>query len=89
MDKSGKIEISKQEAASGKFKLIIRDTGIGMSPAHQEKIFKMFFTNKTGNKGTGLGLFICKEIMEKHGGEIRLESETNKGTTVTLDFKSN
>ncbi len=89
MDKSGKIEISKQEAGSGMFKLIISDTGIGMSPEHQEKIFKMFFTNKTGNKGTGLGLFICKEIMEKHGGEIRLESETNKGTTVTLDFKSN
>lgn len=87
MDKPGKIEISKAESNPDQFVMSIQDSGIGMNPDHQQKIFKMFFTNKSGNKGTGLGLFICKEIMEKHGGSIQLESELNKGTKVTLTFK--
>ena len=87
IEKTGKIEIYKQDAGPGQIKLVLQDSGVGMSAEHQQKIFKMFFTNKTGNKGTGLGLFICKEIMEKHGGTIQLESEINRGTKVTLSFK--
>lgn len=87
IDKSGKIEIFKTESDPAQFVMTIEDSGIGMSSDHQQQIFKMFFTNKSGNKGTGLGLFICKEIMEKHGGSIQLESELNKGTKVTLTFK--
>ncbi|KAB2881523.1 response regulator [bacterium] len=87
MDKPGKIEIYIEESDPGQFKLIIQDSGSGMNTEHQQKIFKMFFTTKSGNKGTGLGLFICKEIMEKHGGSIQLESELNRGTKVTLSFK--
>lgn len=60
----------------------IQDTGEGISEEHRTKIFKPFFTTK--HKGTGLGLAISKRIVEQHGGTISLETETGKGTTVTI-----
>jgi len=63
----------------------IRDTGEGIPPDIQEKIFQPFFSSKP--KGSGLGLAICQKIMEAHQGEIRVESEPHKGARVTLVFK--
>ncbi len=63
----------------------ITDTGIGISPDDREKVFEKFkqvgdtLTDKP--KGTGLGLPICREIVEYHGGTIRVESEPGKGST--------
>jgi PAS domain S-box-containing protein len=62
--------------------LSISDTGMGMSRQVQEKAFAPFFTTKEG--GTGLGLFTVKKTVEAHGGQIRLESQPGKGTTVKL-----
>jgi signal transduction histidine kinase len=62
----------------------VRDTGVGMSPEVQQKIFRIdqkHSTNGTANeKGTGLGLVLCKEFVEKNGGCIWVESEVDKGT---------
>jgi len=68
-----------------KFILIsVEDTGIGISPDELKKIFTKFYQAYTGddrkNEGTGLGLFICKEIIGKHNGEIWAESELGKGS---------
>ena len=82
----GTIDISDVVTSDGQAKILIHDSGTGLSPEHQKKIFTMFFTSKPPGKGTGLGLFICKEIMEKHGGSIQLESQAGQGTTVTLGF---
>jgi signal transduction histidine kinase len=66
-------------------KIGITDTGIGISPKDQEKVFEKFsqigdtLTDKP--KGTGLGLPICREIVECHGGSIWVESEHGKGST--------
>ncbi len=62
--------------------VIISDTGIGMSPIQQARIFESGFTTKSD--GTGLGLFICRRIIEDHGGRIELISEMGKGTTFTV-----
>jgi signal transduction histidine kinase len=62
----------------------IRDNGKGIPENIQNKIFDPFFTTKTVGKGTGLGLSISYSIIEKHGGEILLESEEGKGTTFTV-----
>ncbi|MGB7061000.1 MAG: ATP-binding protein [Candidatus Zixiibacteriota bacterium] len=62
--------------------LKISDTGTGMSKATLEKLFTPFFTTKQG--GTGLGLSTVKKIVEAHKGEIQIQSELGKGTTVTL-----
>jgi signal transduction histidine kinase len=62
----------------------IQDTGIGISPDQKDQIFKPFFTTKPEEKGMGLGLSVCKEIVENHQGEIRVESEPGKGSTFTV-----
>jgi len=73
-------------------KFYIRDNGIGIAHGDQDKIFQIFgrLNNKKGAKGSGLGLVITKRIIEKHGGEIWLESARGKGSTFffTLPRKS-
>lgn len=64
------------------------DNGPGIDPIYHQKIFERFFRIPTADvhnvKGTGLGLNYVKEIVEAHAGHIELESEPNKGTTITL-----
>ena len=68
--------------------LSVQDTGIGISSEHQEKIFERFYrVDKSHSKqsgGTGLGLSIVKHAVQVHGGKITIESELNKGTTMTI-----
>jgi PAS domain S-box-containing protein len=66
----------------------VSDNGIGMDRETCDKAFSLFFSSK-GSEGTGLGLFIADKIARAHGGEIRLESEVEKGTrfVVTLPRK--
>lgn len=63
----------------------IRDNGIGIPESQQKRIFEKFFRAKNAlavkTSGSGLGLFIAKNIIEKHGGRVWFESEENKGTT--------
>ncbi|MBI4640137.1 MAG: hypothetical protein HY731_05555, partial [Candidatus Tectomicrobia bacterium] len=69
--------------------LLIADTGSGIPPEDLPKIFDPFFTTK--KRGTGLGLAIAQQIIEGHGGEIRVESQIGQGTTfaITLPIKEN
>jgi len=66
----------------------IKDTGIGISKDELKKIFTKFYQAYTGddrkNEGTGLGLFICKEILQKHNGEIWAESQLGKGSNFII-----
>lgn len=63
-----------------------RDTGVGVPAACLKDIFKPFFTTKTKGRGTGLGLYICHEIIRRHGGEIRVASQEGRGTAVTVEL---
>ena len=66
------------------YEIAITDTGVGISAENLNKLFNMettFTSQGTANeKGTGLGLLICKEMVEKHGGTLRVESEAGKGS---------
>ncbi len=57
----------------------VEDNGIGMDRETRDKVFSLFFSSK-GLKGTGLGLFISNKIVDKHGGEIDVDSEPGRGT---------
>lgn len=76
--------ISMEGSVDGEFlKLVVRDTGSGMSPDVLEQIFNPFFTTK-GKNGTGLGLPICKTIIDAHRGSIECSSEPGKFTAFTV-----
>jgi signal transduction histidine kinase len=78
-------EVSLSLSREGKlFRIVIRDTGSGMSPETIARIFDPYFSTK--DSGTGLGLPIVKRIVEEHGGTIRVASELRSGTTVTVEF---
>lgn len=67
-------------------KITIADNGIGIKAEDKEKIFDPFFTTKDPDKGTGLGLSISLRIVESFGGEIKVKSEIEKGTTFEIYF---
>ncbi|MCJ1785980.1 ATP-binding protein [Staphylococcus warneri] len=68
--------------------LRITDTGTGIAPEHLQQVFDRFYkvdaSRKRGKQGTGLGLFICKMIIEEHGGIIEVESQVGEGTTFII-----
>ncbi|MCL2109268.1 MAG: sensor histidine kinase [Oscillospiraceae bacterium] len=61
----------------------VKDSGCGMTEEQQEHIFERFFVGDKST-GTGLGLYICKKVIDAHGGEIFVTSEPNRGTTVSF-----
>jgi signal transduction histidine kinase len=69
---------------NGTVELLFSDQGHGICEADVNKIFEPFFTTKEVGKGTGLGLSVSYGIIKEHGGEIKVESEVNKGTTFAI-----
>ena len=67
-------------------RLRVCDTGVGIPAEHLPQIFEPFFSFKPGESGTGLGLYLSKNIMELHDGTISAESERGKGACFTLSF---
>ena len=82
-----KIEVRENETADT-VEVKVQDTGVGIPPDQLRLIFEPFFTTKQpdeyGRGGTGLGLSVCRQIIEQHHGRIRVESVVGKGSTFTL-----
>jgi light-regulated signal transduction histidine kinase (bacteriophytochrome) len=67
----------------GMWQFAVRDNGIGIPTEYYQKIFLLFerLHPKDAYSGTGLGLALCKKIIDRHGGQIWVESEVGKGST--------
>ncbi|MGH7889736.1 MAG: sensor histidine kinase, partial [Thermodesulfobacteriota bacterium] len=61
-------------------RISVEDTGAGISPDILDKIFDPFFTTKPAGEGTGLGLSVCRNIIDDHGGQVTCESKVGVGT---------
>jgi signal transduction histidine kinase len=78
-----RITITAREADDGMVKVAVIDNGIGIEPARQHNAFAMFKRVHTQGEyeGTGVGLAVCKKIVERYGGQIGVESEPGQGST--------
>src|SRR6188768_2554498 len=87
---NNKIDVSIHKTTSGHVAFTVRDYGIGIDKEEQEKIFERFYRAKGKEEqtypGFGIGLFIAKEFVEKHGGQVLVESEKGKGSAFTFNL---
>lgn len=89
MEKGGRLKLDvRSNPAQNLAEISVTDTGHGISPEILRKIFDPFFTTKAPDSnnqgGTGLGLSVCRQIIESHQGRLRVESSVGKGTTFII-----
>jgi len=86
----GEVELALGQAASGGVVVTVRDTGIGIPREEQGRLFTEFFrasnARRSDEAGTGLGLRIVHDVVERHSGQVRVESEEGHGTVVTVEL---
>ena len=78
-----RVEVTSDE---NKVVVTVQDNGIGIEQEQLPKVFNMFYRANERSDGSGIGLYIVKEAVEKVGGRIHLDSSVGKGTTLTLDL---
>jgi signal transduction histidine kinase len=85
-DNTAEAQISvKASVEVDSVEIAIEDNGIGIDAEQQERIFTPYFTTKSS--GSGIGLSVVRQIIEKHNGSIRFESRPGKGTTFYIRLK--
>src|SRR4029077_2844433 len=83
MPRGGTLRIRTRLADHRHAAITVADTGMGMSEEVRKRVFDPFFTTK-GEEGTGLGLSVSHSIIERHGGDLRVDSRPGEGTTFTI-----
>jgi signal transduction histidine kinase len=84
------VDVAQSAGTPNTIRVSVSDTGKGIAPEHLANIFERLYQVRDGTEqsrmGLGLGLFICREIVRLHGGELSVTSEVGKGTTFTFDL---
>src|SRR3989338_1568835 len=88
LEKGGRLRVAsdvlQEDSTLEAVRLVFEDNGPGIAPEHMARLFEPFFTTKPEGAGTGLGLSTCKNIVERHGGFMQVESEVGKGSRFTV-----
>ena len=82
MPEGGALRVAARQFAGDFIAIAVSDSGVGITPENMKKLFQPLFTTKA--KGIGLGLVVCKNLVEANGGQIEVESELGLGTTFTV-----
>jgi signal transduction histidine kinase len=84
------VDVAQSPAMPNAIRVSVSDTGKGIAPEHLANVFERLYQVRDGTEqsrmGLGLGLFVCREIVRLHGGELSVTSEVGKGTTFTFDL---
>ncbi len=80
--------VASQASATDPIRLSVIDNGRGMTQATQRRAFDYFFTTKSRSMGTGLGLPLARRVAHRAGGEVEIQSDERRGTTVTLVLRA-
>lgn len=83
MPGGGTLEITTAAGDDGSVEIALGDTGCGMAPEVAQKIFEPFYTTK-GKNGSGIGLFLCRNIVKDHGGSLTVSSRPGEGSTFII-----
>jgi signal transduction histidine kinase len=78
------IRLACAPSPDGRALLTVQDNGLGLTPAQQQQLFRMFHRLHTHVEGTGIGLYMIKKMVENAGGTISVESEVGVGSTFTV-----
>ena len=82
----GHVTVAAPAGRGDEVRIEVRDDGHGIAPEHRNQIFDPFFTTKKRGQGTGLGLTLCAKVVRDHGGQIEVDSEVGRGTTVIVTW---
>ncbi|MGP1256147.1 MAG: PAS domain-containing sensor histidine kinase [Kiloniellales bacterium] len=88
--RGGSVKVTLTREPAGGVRVVVADSGIGIAPENQERVFEPFTqlnrAQSERQEGTGLGLPLCRQLVELHGGYLTLESRTGEGTAVIIDL---
>lgn len=84
--KRGRIDIETSTTPGQRVLISVRDTGIGMTPDVQARVFEPYFSTKEAGEGTGLGLSLAYAIIQEHGGDIQLSSTPGEGSCFVIEL---
>lgn len=82
----GRISLTLSETDRDTLSLVVHDEGPGVPIENRERIFDPFFTTRAPGEGTGLGLYLSRQIIEAHGGSLRVGSVQGRGAAFIVDL---
>lgn len=84
MPQGGTLTVTSGVNEDGAVEVVLADTGCGMSDAVKNKLFQPYYTTKKGRGGSGMGMFLSRNIVKEHGGRLLVSSQPNEGTVVVV-----